>query len=169
MDHQQLATRMVCSWGLVKAYQRTRQNAYICPPTPHIMEAYNHKVNHNSHKELGPQEQVVLQYAHTLQYVSFCNDEQYKECLPPVVRAFWTEVVEPFRSRTLHNLDLSHILGNTMRPNRGGQDSRLWGVGPYCASLCPLLPRDRKPVSVCEQATLTGGKAQMHRCLGGSP
>ena len=24
MDHQQLATRMVCSWGLVKAYQQTR-------------------------------------------------------------------------------------------------------------------------------------------------
>ena len=54
MDHQQLAVRMVCSWGLVKAYQWTRQNAYICPLAPHIMEAYNHKVNHDSHKELGP-------------------------------------------------------------------------------------------------------------------
>ena len=56
MDHQQLAVRMVCSWGLVKAYQQTRQSTYVCPPAPHIMEAYNHKVNHESHKELGPQE-----------------------------------------------------------------------------------------------------------------
>ena len=64
MDHQQLAMRMVCSWGLVKAYQWTRQSTYICPLAPHIMEAYNHKVNHDSHKELHPQEHTVLQYAH---------------------------------------------------------------------------------------------------------
>ena len=32
MDHQQLATWMVCLWGLVKAYQWTQQNVYICPP-----------------------------------------------------------------------------------------------------------------------------------------
>ena len=31
MDHQQLAMRMVCSWGLVKAYQWTRQSTYIFP------------------------------------------------------------------------------------------------------------------------------------------
>ena len=34
MDHQQLATRMVFSWGLVKAYQQTRQNVYICQLAP---------------------------------------------------------------------------------------------------------------------------------------
>ena len=34
MDHQQLAVRMVCSWGLVKAYQQTRQSTYVCPPAP---------------------------------------------------------------------------------------------------------------------------------------
>ena len=34
MHHQQLAARMVCSWKLVKAYQRTRQSTYICPPAP---------------------------------------------------------------------------------------------------------------------------------------
>ena len=94
MDHQQLATRMVYLWGLVKAYQWTRQNIYICPPAPHVMEAYNHKVNHDSHKELGPQEHAVLQYACTLQYVS-CNDERYKDHLAPAVKAFWNEVVEP--------------------------------------------------------------------------
>ena len=38
MDHQQLATCMVCSWGLVRAYQQTHQNVYICPPTPHVLE-----------------------------------------------------------------------------------------------------------------------------------
>ena len=63
MHHQQLAARMVCSWKLVKAYQRTRQSTYICLPAPHVIEAFNHKVNHDSHKELGTQEHVVLQYA----------------------------------------------------------------------------------------------------------
>ena len=36
MDHQQLTACMVCSWGLVRAYQQTHQNVYICPPTPHV-------------------------------------------------------------------------------------------------------------------------------------
>ena len=111
MDHQQLAMRMVCSWGLVKAYQQTRQSTYICPPAPHVIEAFNHKVNHDSHKELGTQEHMVLQYACTLQYVSYCNDERYKDHLAPVVKAFWSEVAEPFGSRALCNLDLSHIVG----------------------------------------------------------
>ena len=79
MDHQQLAMRMICWWGLVKAYQQTQQNIYICLLTPHIIEAYNHKVNHDTHKELNLQEHVVLQYACTLQYVSFCNDARYKD------------------------------------------------------------------------------------------
>ena len=99
MDHQQLAVRMVCSWGLVKAYQQTRQNIYICLPAPHVMEAYNHKVNHDTHKELGPQEHVVLQYANALQYVSFYNDARYKDHLAPAVKDFWAEVAEPFGSR----------------------------------------------------------------------
>ena len=135
MDHQQLAVRMVCSWGLVKAYQQTRQSTYICPPAPHIMEAYNHKVNHDSHKELGPQEHVVLQYAHTLQYVSLCNDERYKDHLAPVVKAFWSEVVEPFSSRALRNLDLSHILGGAMCPNRGAKIPD-YGVWDHIAQVC---------------------------------
>ena len=63
MHHQQLAARMVCSWKLVKAYQQTRQSTYVCPPAPHMIEAFNHKVNHDSHKELGTQEHAVLQYA----------------------------------------------------------------------------------------------------------
>ena len=112
MDHQQLATRMVCSWGLVKAYQWTRQSTYVCPPAPHVIEAFNHKVNHDSHKELGTQEHVVLQYAHALQYVSFCNDERYKDYLAPVVKAFWSEVAEPFGSRALCNLVIDTVYPN---------------------------------------------------------
>ena len=107
--------------GLVKAYQWTQQNFYVCPLAPHVMEAYNHKVNHDTHKGLGPQACAVLQYAHTLQYVSFCNDTRYKDCLAPAVKDFWVEVVEPFGSRALCNLDPSHLLGDAMHPNRGAK------------------------------------------------
>ena len=135
MDHKQLAVRLVCSWGLVKAYLWTRKNAYIYPLAPHIMEAYNHKVNHDIHKELGPQEHAVLQYARALQYVSFCNDERYKDHLAPAVKAFWIEVVEPFRSRALHNLDLSHILVDMMCPNREVKIPD-YGVWDHIAQVC---------------------------------
>ena len=74
MDHQQLAMRMVCLWGLIKAYQWTWQSVYICLPAPHVLEAYNHKVNHDTHKELNLQECTVLQYTRALQYVSYCNN-----------------------------------------------------------------------------------------------
>ena len=107
----------------------------VCPPAPHVMEAYNHKVNHDSHKELGPQECVILQYACTLQYMSFCNDERYKDCLAPVVQAFWNEVVQPFSSRALHNLDLSHVLGNAMCPNRGTKIPD-YGMWDHIAQVC---------------------------------
>ena len=43
---------MVCSWGLGMAYQWTCQNVCVYPPTPHVLKAYNHKVNHDMHKEL---------------------------------------------------------------------------------------------------------------------
>ena len=114
MDHQQLAMCMVCSWGLVRAYQQTHQNIYICLPAPHILEVYNHKVNHDMHKELNMHEHVVLQYAHTLQYISYFNDMRCRDKWAPVVKHFWAEVVEPFRSQTLHNLDPSHLLSTVM-------------------------------------------------------
>ena len=135
MDHQQLAMRMVCSWGLVKAYQQTRQSTYVCPPAPHVIEAFNHKVNHDSHKELGTQECVVLQYACMLQYMSYSNDERYKDHLAPAVKAFWSEVPEPFGSRAFCNLDLSHILGKVMCPNQGAKipDYGVWG---HIAMIC---------------------------------
>ena len=117
MDHQQLAMHMVCSWGLVRAYQQTCQNVYICPPALHVLEVYNHKVNHDMYKELNMQEHAVLQYAHTLQYVSYCNDARYKDKWAPAVKHFWAELVKPFGSRTLHNLDPSHLLGTAMCPN----------------------------------------------------
>ena len=119
MDHQQLAMRMVCLWGLIKAYQQTQQSVYICLPAPHVLEAYNHKVNHDTHEELNLQEHTVLQYTHTLQYVSYCNDARYRDRWASVVMDFWADVVKPFRSRALHNLDSSHLLGNVMCLNRG--------------------------------------------------
>ena len=135
MDHQQLAVRMVCLWGLVKAYQQTQQNIYVCLLAPHIMEAYNHKVNHDTHKELSLQECAVLQYAHTLQYVSFCNDAKYKDHWAPAVKDFWAEVVEPFGSRALHDLDPSHLLGDAMHPNRGAKIPG-YGVWDHIACVC---------------------------------
>ena len=138
MDHQQLAVRMVCLWGLVKAYQWTRQSTYVCPPAPHVIEAFNHKVNHDSHRELGTQECTVLQYACMLQYVSYCNDERYKDHLAPVVKAFWNEVAEPFGSRALHNLDLSHVLGKVMHPNWGAKIPD-YGVWDHIAQICTLF------------------------------
>ena len=79
---------------------------------------------------------TVLQYAHTLQYVSFCNDERYKDHLAPAVKAFWSEVVEPFGSRALCNLDLSHVLGSTMHLNRGGGKISDYGVRDHIAQVC---------------------------------
>ena len=135
MDHQQLATRMVCSWGLVKAYQWTRQSTYVCPPAPHVIEAFNHKVNHDSHKELGTQEHAVLQYAHALQYVSYCNDERYRDHIAPAVKAFWDEVAQPFGSRALWNLDLSHIVGKVMCLNHAAKIPD-YGVWDHIALVC---------------------------------
>ena len=135
MHHQQLAARMVCSWKLVKAYQRTRQSTYVCPPAPHVIEAFNHKVNHDSHKELGTQERAVLQYTRTLQYVSYCNNERYKDHIAPAVKAFWDEVTEPFGSRALWNLDLSHIVGRAMHPNRAAKILD-YGVWDHIALVC---------------------------------
>ena len=60
MDHKQLVAHMVCSWDLVGAYQWTCQSIYVCPPAPHILEAYSHKVNHDTHKELPMQEHAQL-------------------------------------------------------------------------------------------------------------
>ena len=135
MHHQQLAARMVCSWKLVKAYQRTRQSTYICPPAPHVIEAFNHKVNHDSHKELGTQEHAVLQYARALQYVSYCNDERYKDHIAPAVKAFWDEVTKPFGSRALRNLDLSHVVGRAMHPNHVAKILD-YGVWDHIALVC---------------------------------
>ena len=93
------------------------------------------KVNHDTHKELGPQEHVVLQYACTLQYISFCNDARYKDHLAPAVKDFWAEVVEPFGSRALCNLDPSHLLGDAMHPNRGAKIPD-YGVWDHIAHVC---------------------------------
>ena len=110
-----------------------------CPPAPHVIEAFNHKVNHNSHKELGTQERVVLQYAHALQYVSYCNDERYKDHLAPAVKAFWDEVTQPFSSRALRNLDLSQRFGQINASKSCGKNPGLWSAGPHRTGLQALL------------------------------
>ena len=125
MDHQQLATCMVCSWGFVKAYQWTRQNVYICLPAPHVLEAYNEQF----YKELNLQECAVLQYAHTLQYVSYCTDMRYKDRWAPIVKNFWAEVVEPFRSWALCNLDHPPSPGYCDVPKLGGPRFQIMGFG----------------------------------------
>ena len=43
----------------------------MCALLPHVLEAYNHKVNHDVHKGLATQEHAVVQYAQALQYMSF--------------------------------------------------------------------------------------------------
>ena len=107
----------------------------MCPPTPHIQEAYNHKVNHDTHKELPMQECTVVQYTQALQYTSFCNNERNKDRLVPVVWHFWEEVIKPFRSRALHNLDPSHLLGDSMHLNHGAKIPD-YGVWDHIAFVC---------------------------------
>ena len=74
-----------------------------------------------------------------LQYVSYCNDERYKDHLAPAVKAFWDEVTQPFGSRALQNLDLSHVVGKAMHPNRAAKIPD-YGVQDHIALVCgPLL------------------------------
>ena len=87
------------------------------------------------HKELNTQEHAVLQYAHTLQYISYCNDMRYKDRWAPAVKHFWAEVVKPFGSQTLQNLDPSHLLGTAMCPNRGAKIPD-YGVWEHIAFAC---------------------------------
>ena len=76
-----------------------------------------------------------LQYARALQYVLYCNNERYKNHLAPAVKAFWDEVTKPFGSRALRNLDLSHIVGRAMHPNRAAKIPD-YGVRDHIALVC---------------------------------
>ena len=78
---------------------------------------------------------MVLQYTHTLQYMSFCNDDRYKDHWAPAVKAFWVEVVEPFGCRVLHDLDLSHLLGDAMHLNQGAKIPD-YGVQDHIVHIC---------------------------------
>ena len=117
----------------------------------------------------APKSMWSLQYARTLQYVSYCNDERYRDHIALVVKAFWDEVAQPFGSRALQNLDLSHVVGKAMCPKSCSQNPGLWGVGPCCTGLRPLLQDNRKPFTIWGQAALTGRRAWMCRCLGWPP
>ena len=70
-----------------------------------------------------------------LQYVSYCNDERYKDHLAPAVKAFWDEVAQPFGSRALWNLDLSHVVGKAMHPNRAAKFPD-YGVRDHITLVC---------------------------------
>ena len=92
------------------AYLQTHQSVYMCPPTPHVLKVYNHKINHDTHKELTMKE-------HALQYMSYCNDERYENRLAPAMKHFWAEVIKPFGSWALCNLDHTHLYGDAMHMN----------------------------------------------------
>ena len=77
----------------------------------------------------------MLQYAHALQYISYCNDKRYKHRWAPMVKNFWAEVVKPFGSQALHNLDPSHLLGTAMYPNPGANIPD-YGVREHIAFAC---------------------------------
>ena len=83
----------------------------------------------------APQERTVLQYAHVLQNISYCNDERYRDHIAPAVKAFLDEVAKPFGSRALWNLDLSHIVGRVMHPNRAAKIPD-FGVWDHVALVC---------------------------------
>ena len=53
----------------------------------------------------------------------------------PAVEDFWAEVVKPFGSRALHNLDPSHLLGDAMCPNWGAKILD-YGVCNHIAHVC---------------------------------
>ena len=58
-----------------------------------------------------------------------------RDHIAPVVKAFWDEVAQPFGSRALHNLDLSHIVGKVMCPNRAAKISD-YGVQDHVVLIC---------------------------------
>ena len=53
-----------------------------------------------------------------------------------MVEDFWVEVVKPFRSWALHNLDPSHLLGTAMCLNWGGAKIPDYGVWEHIAFAC---------------------------------
>ena len=52
-----------------------------------------------------------------------------------MVKAFWDEVAEPFGSRALRNLDLSHVVGRAMHPNHTAKIPD-YGVWDHIALVC---------------------------------
>ena len=101
--------------------------------------------------------------------MSFCNDKRYKDCLAPAVKAFWSEVAEPFGSRALHNLDLSHVLGKAMCPNWGAKIPD-YGVWDHIAQICaPFFQGIESHAPNMRSGGIDGRRSvQMHRCLRGS-
>ena len=87
------------------------------------------------HKELNMQECTVLQYAHAMQYISYCNDVRYKDRWAPAVKHFWAEVVKPLRRWALHNLDPCHLLSTVMHLNWGPKIPD-YGVHEHITFIC---------------------------------
>ena len=55
--------------------------------------------------------------------------------IAPAVKAFWDEVAQPFGSRALCNLDLSHIVGRAMCLNCAAKIPD-YGVQDHIALIC---------------------------------
>ena len=53
----------------------------------------------------------------------------------PAVQHFWEEVIKPFGSRALCNLDPSHLLGDSMHLNCGAKIPD-YGVWEHIAFVC---------------------------------
>ena len=77
----------------------------------------------------------MLQYACTLQYISYCNDARYRDRWASMVENFWAEVVKPFGSWALHNLDPSHLLGTAMCLTQGAKIPD-YGVCEHITFIC---------------------------------
>ena len=82
-----------------------------------------------------------------------------KDHWAPAVKDFGGEVVEPFGSRALCNLDPSHLLGDAMCPNKGARIPD-YGVHNHIATcLCCFLRRNREQVLIWKIGDVNGRRS----------
>ena len=70
-NYKLLATKMVYTWGLVRAYNHMKQGSYVCLLPPHCLEVFSYKMNYDTHPKLSLQEQTVIQYMRALHYATY--------------------------------------------------------------------------------------------------
>ena len=136
-----LSAKMLCLWGLVFAYHQTHQGHYECPPPPHALKAYNHKVNYYSHKDLSAVECSILQYARVLQYISYKSDDRYYWEIMLTVKCFRVRVILPFENQWLNALPDDEFLQTNMMPNCNCPAPD-YGVKNHIAMICVPFFKD---------------------------